>query len=232
MFKRLSQRFGKRKHETERLEEREISISPMLKRLNLGLGKGRQKTRKLWERQFDIVKAGPDEKQEISFVNNLVAEQKASREASAASLRSLLETAVNDAEQIAASIKMKAQTEAEAEATTIINQAEQEAQEIRRRAERAAQKEADAINKYMDLRAVNVTLGEKIAEAEAYVVVEMYGDGYYDYWTDIRLKFGDGSYVDFETYFEEGFEDLVGDINDMIAELNSEYEWDLESIDY
>ncbi len=117
----------------------------MFKRLSQRLGKSKQKTRKLWEREFNIVKAGLDEKQVISLVNDLVAEQKASREASAAALRSLLQTALTDAEQIATSIKMKAQIEAEAEAATIISQAEQEAQEVKRRAERAAQKEAEDI---------------------------------------------------------------------------------------
>ena len=92
-----------------------------------------------------MVKSGLDAEQVIGFVNDLVAEKRASQEASAAALRSLLETAVTDAEQIAASIKMKAQTEAEAQATTIISQAEQEAEEVKRRAERAAQRATEDI---------------------------------------------------------------------------------------
>ena len=99
----------------------------------------------MWDKQFNIVKSGLDAEQVIGFVNDLVAEKRASQEASAAALRSLLETAVTDAEQIAASIKMKAQTEAEAQATTIISQAEQEAEEVKRRAERAAQRAVEDI---------------------------------------------------------------------------------------
>ena len=56
---------------------------------------------------------------------------------------SFIKRAVTDAEQIVASIKMKAQTEAEDKAVRIIDQAKQRADEIRRRAEVAAQKEAE-----------------------------------------------------------------------------------------
>ena len=106
-------------------------------------GKGKQEARRLWEREFNITKEGLDEEQVVAFVNNLIAQQKASQQASAASLRSLLKTAVTDAEQIAASIKMKARAKGEAEAATIITQAKQEGQEIKRKAEIATQKEAE-----------------------------------------------------------------------------------------
>ena len=108
-------------------------------------GKGKQKARQLWEREFNITKEGLDEEQVVTFVNNLIAQHKASQQASAASLRSLLKTAVTDAEQMAASIKMKARAEGEAEATTIIAQAKQEGQEIKRKAKIATQKEAEDI---------------------------------------------------------------------------------------
>jgi hypothetical protein len=98
--------------------------------------------------------------------------------------------------------------------------------------EEAANKEAAALNKHLNLRAVNVQNNKKIADVEAYVVKDSWGDGYYDYWVDMRLKFGDGSYADLETYFEEGFEDFVAEINTMIIELNGEYGWQLEEIDY
>jgi hypothetical protein len=96
----------------------------------------------------------------------------------------------------------------------------------------AVDKEAEVINKYLNLYAVNVVANEKIAEAEAYVVQETYGGDYYDYWVDLRLKFGDGSFVDMDTYMEEGFEDFIKEINAMITELNGEYNWELEAIDY
>jgi len=95
-------------------------------------------------------------------------------------------------------------------------------------ADEAAVKE---INKYVDLRAINVEANEKIAEAEAYVVYE---SDQWDTWTyiDFRLVFGDGSRVDMETYFEEGFNDFVAEVNTLINELNGEYDWDIEEIEY
>ncbi len=109
------------------------------------LEKRKQKARQLWEREFDIVNEGLDEKQVIAFVDNLIVQHKASQQASAASLSSLIRKAVTDAEQIAASIKMRAQIEAEDEAATIISRAKQEADEIKRRAEIETQKEAEEI---------------------------------------------------------------------------------------
>jgi vacuolar-type H+-ATPase subunit H len=122
--------------------------------------KREQKTRQLWEREFKIVKEGLDGEQVVAFVNELIAQSKASQRASSASLRSILKTAVTDAEQLAASIKAKAQTEAEAEAATIITQANQKAQEIQRRAEVAAQKEVEDILSVANRKA-------EIAEVEA-----------------------------------------------------------------
>ena len=76
------------------------------------------------------------------------------------SLRSLLKTAIADAEQIADSIKMRAQAEAKAEAARIIAQANLEVQEIKCKAEIAAQKQAEEI-----LSAANKMA--EITEAEA-----------------------------------------------------------------
>ncbi len=58
-------------------------------------------------------------------------------------LRALIERALADAEQMVASIKMKAQKEAEEEAVRIIDQANQSADEIRKRAEAASLKQAE-----------------------------------------------------------------------------------------
>lgn len=117
----------------------------MFKWLGQQFEKRKQKTRQLWKSEFNVVKEGLEEEQVVAFVNNLIAQHRASQRASADSLRSLLKTAVTDAEQMAASIKMKAQAEAEAEAARIITQAKQEDQEIKRRAEIAAQKETNDI---------------------------------------------------------------------------------------
>ena len=69
----------------------------------------------------------------------------AQQRASSDSLRSLLKMAIADAEQIAASVKTRAQQEAEAEAARIIAQARLEVQEIKGKAEIEAQKQAEAI---------------------------------------------------------------------------------------
>jgi hypothetical protein len=108
-------------------------------------GKSKQATRRLWENEFNVVERGLDEEGVIAFVNRLIAQHRASERVSADSLRSFLKTAVTNAEQIAASIKTRAQVEAEAEAAKITNQAQQESQDIRRRAQVAAQREAEDI---------------------------------------------------------------------------------------
>ncbi len=160
MFKWLGQRTENKEQKTRQLSEKEINISPMFKWLGQRAEKRKRKTRQLWEREFNIVNEGLDEEQVIAFVDNLIAEQKASQQASAASLRSVLKTAVTNAEQVVASIKMKAQAEAEDEAATIISQANQETEEIKRKAEIAAQKEAEDILSAANRKA-------EIAEIEA-----------------------------------------------------------------
>lgn len=147
MFKWLGQPLGKKKQETKQQPEQPLGKKKQetKKRSEQLSEKREQKTRQLWEREFNIVKEGLDEGQVIAFVNDLFADQKASQEATTASLRSLLETTVTDAGEIAASIKMKARTEAEAEAARIIDQAKQEAEEIKRKTEIASQKEVEDI---------------------------------------------------------------------------------------
>jgi len=72
-------------------------------------------------------------------------EDKSSQQTYSDPLRSLIDRAVTDAEQIVASIKTKAQEEAQDEAASIIDQARQGADEIRGRAEIAALKEAEEV---------------------------------------------------------------------------------------
>ncbi|MBI2329252.1 MAG: hypothetical protein HYU85_06425 [Chloroflexi bacterium] len=101
----------------------------MFEWLTRPLGKSKQKATKL-----------PTKEATAPVIVNKAAEQ-----GSFDSFHSLLKTAIADAEEIAASVKMKAQTEAEAEAARIIAQANQESQEIKRRAEIAAHREAENI---------------------------------------------------------------------------------------
>ncbi len=100
----------------------------MLNWLNRPLGKNKSK----------IQPSPPRESKD-----GLIVEDRAPEEVSSDSPRSILNTAIADAEQIAASIKMRAQ--AEAEAAGIIAEAKIEAQEIRGKAEIAAQREAEDI---------------------------------------------------------------------------------------
>ncbi len=96
----------------------------------------------------------------------------------------------------------------------------------------ATELEVSLLNNNLHMYAVDEEANRKIAEVNAYLVMESYGGSNYDYWVDFRLEFGDGSFVDLETYFEEGFEDFIAEINSMIYDLNSEYGWDIETIDY
>ena len=78
-----------------------------------------------------------EEEQAVGSVNDQVAPQSASP-------NPVLESTIAETEQIATSIKMTAQQEAETEAERIINQAKQAAQKIKRKAEVAPQKDAEA----------------------------------------------------------------------------------------
>jgi hypothetical protein len=86
-----------------------------------------------------------------------------------------------------------------------------------------------AINNHATLVVVYKDTNEKIADLEFYKVYDEYEDYYY---IDVRFIFADGSKVDAETYFEEGFDDLVDALNDFITELNEEYDADIEPIEY
>lgn len=108
-------------------------------------GAADKKTRLLWGREFKTVKRGLDEEQITALVEDLLAEQKASKEVVETSLRSVLDTALTDAVKVAADIKIKARAEAEAEAARIISAANEESKEIKRKAETAARKEAEDI---------------------------------------------------------------------------------------
>lgn len=90
---------------------------------------------------------------------------------------------------------------------------------------------AAEINKYLNLRLVNLDNNEIMAKAEAYVVHETdyWGE---DTWVSFRLTFGDGSPIDMETYFEEGFDDFIDSLNDLLEDICTDYDIDYEPIDY
>jgi len=95
----------------------------------------------------------------------------------------------------------------------------------------ATMQEAALMNNNLHIYAIDTEAKKKIADVEAYVVEDVW-EGYTDYWIDFRLIFGDGSLVDMETYFEEGFEDFIKEINAMISDLNTDYDLDIDPIDY
>lgn len=90
---------------------------------------------------------------------------------------------------------------------------------------------SEKINETLNLRLVNTTNNEIIAKAEAYVVNETFYT-YEDYWIDFRLTFGDGSPVDMQTYFEEGFEDFVTEINELIQDINTDFGTEIDPVVY
>lgn len=92
---------------------------------------------------------------------------------------------------------------------------------------------AEQINKYLNLRMVDVSKNDIIAKVEAYVEKEI--DDYYNEvntWINFRLLFHDDSRIDIETYFEEGFDEFVNELNHFIDDLNYDYDLDIENVDY
>lgn len=53
---------------------------------------------------------------------------------------------------------------------------------------------------------------------------------YGGYYTDLRFVFADGSKASAEQYFSDGFEDVIDQLNDLITEINEEYDLFIEPI--
>jgi len=88
------------------------------------------------------------------------------------------------------------------------------------------QKMEDAFNKYIQLVVVYADSKEKIAAAIFDGTYEEYSDEYgtsYDFSLDVQFVFADGSKVAAETYFTDGFDGLVDEINNFITDINDEY---------
>ena len=141
MFERLTQPLRGSKKKTKELPKREARTAVAESKTPQP---GSANSRRLFGLQFGRSKQPAKELPQRATRVSLV-ETKASQPGSADSLRSLLKTAIADAEQIADSIKMRAQAEAEAEATRIIAQAKLEVDEIKGRAAIVAQREAEKI---------------------------------------------------------------------------------------
>jgi len=155
MFKWLTKLFDKKGKKAEKIEKAEkVEKSKKVKKAKKMRG-----TKLLWGREFKTVKKGLAEEQVVDFVNEMVAQY-------GASLDPLLETTATNAEQLAASIKMKAQQEAEAEAERIISQAKQDVQEIKLSAEIAAEAKLATEKKAEDILST-VKRKTEIIETEA-----------------------------------------------------------------
>jgi hypothetical protein len=158
LFKWLTKRFDKQGKKVEKAKKVE-KVEKVEKAEKAEKVKKMRKTKLLSGRKFKTVKKGLDEEQVVDFVNDPVAQY-------GASLDPHLETMVTNAEQLTASIKMKAQAEAEAEATRIISQAKQEIQEIKLSAEIAAEAKLATENEAEDILST-VKRKTEIIEAEA-----------------------------------------------------------------
>jgi len=135
-------RFGKKKQETEQLPPGEPDGN--LERQDKAPQKAPPDPLRWLGQQFERIKQKGGQLRERE-ASDLVIQDDTQEQPPPDSLRVLLKTAIADAEQIAASIKMRAQKEAEAEAARIIAQTKLEAQEIMGRAEIAAEKQAEDI---------------------------------------------------------------------------------------
>ena len=105
------------------------------------------------------------------------------------------------------------------------------------------------INKYAKLIVYFTDTEKKIADIEAYTYLEDETEWYYvwndesssyewqevevtESYIDMRMVFADDSKNDMETYFKNGFTDLVNDINSLISDLNDEYGIEIDPIEY
>ncbi len=89
------------------------------------------------------------------------------------------------------------------------------------------EKVAALLNANAKLAVIYADTDKKIAGAEAYVAEDMEYGGYY---TDLRFVFADGSKASAEQYFSDGFEDVIDQLNDLITEINEEYDLFIEPI--
>ncbi|MDA3891551.1 MAG: hypothetical protein PF517_07805 [Salinivirgaceae bacterium] len=103
----------------------------------------------------------------------------------------------------------------------------------------AVAKEIEAMNEHVSLSLRYGDSNEIIALIEAYPISEEYSyEEYYydgewhdtprtitetDYWIGMRFVFADGSKVDMETYLDEGFDDLIQELEDWADSLEETY---------
>ncbi|MFT4834123.1 MAG: hypothetical protein ACI83W_000890 [Marinoscillum sp.] len=92
-----------------------------------------------------------------------------------------------------------------------------------------------SLNKYAPLTVSYVSSNSLAASAEWYTFVESYQDGSYsEEYIELgaRMVFADGSKVDIEDYFESGFSELEGVLNDLIDALGNDIGEEIEHINF
>jgi hypothetical protein len=92
--------------------------------------------------------------------------------------------------------------------------------------EEAVDEIVDMLNENVKLVVVYCDDNKKIAEAEAYT----YDDGG-DYYPMIRFVYADGTKVDATTYVQEELSNFIDELNDLISEINADYDVEIEPID-
>ena len=118
-------------------------------------------SRELWDTDFKIVaKGGLDVDQVIAYVDDLKTRHQESQDAQVASVRSIVQTALGDAQEIADKIRVRAEKDAEAAANTLVAEAKKDAEGIKQRAEAEA-------NQTAERTATAAHKSARITEAEA-----------------------------------------------------------------
>jgi hypothetical protein len=115
----------------------------------------------LWDTEFTLVgKDGLNANEVIAYVDELRVRHQTSQDAQEASVRSIVQTAMTDAHEIADKIRAKAEGEAAATADGVVNQAKKDAEGIKAKAEAEAHQAAERITTAADKSA-------RLTEAEA-----------------------------------------------------------------
>ncbi|MEE8354093.1 MAG: hypothetical protein V3S10_06505 [Dehalococcoidales bacterium] len=111
-------------------------------------------SQKLWDTEFSIVaKGGLNPEQVVAYVEDLNTRHQASQDAQVASVRSIVQTAIGDAHEIAEKIRGKAEKDAETTASGIVADAEKDAEAVRRKAETEAKQTTERMTANADKRA-------------------------------------------------------------------------------
>lgn len=113
-------------------------------------------SRKLWDIEFGLVaNGGLDPDQVIAYVDEMKVRHRASQDAQEASVRSIVQTALGDAHEIADKIRVKAETDAQAAASSVVAEANRDAEAIRRKSEAEAKQSVERIAADADKSAHN-----------------------------------------------------------------------------